>query len=799
MRTRRRRWRSCARAACGSSASPTGTTSSAAVLERVGLAAAASTASSPRPRRARASPTRRSSCAPSSSPAARPRRPSTSATATRTSTGARAAGIEVLRIDREGGARRHARSPRLPASWRRRADRGGQHRPRVELDPAAGVPPTAALDAAARARRRRRRAAADGPSPTAPPSGERARPLRRPARDRLEPAGSVARRRPDRGDRHARIGTIVVAALRSRARDDRGPRRRPARRRPRASAARRSASPCSTLGGRLERGDRPARPRRRIALAALGMAVLAWLAYVLDRAASSLPLLQPEQEDVTSELGDRQGLASVSVAVAGVPDRRRRAALGGAVLPRASCSPGCGARCRCWPAASISALVWGSLHLGGGNIGVAVQLSVFGVILAWLYERSGTPLGADHRPHDQQHDRLHPAGHRRGLTQPSKQAVSALDPPHEPRSRLPAASSSRSADPVPRRSARARRQTTAVPEAPRRHRAAAERRPSTSRARGPTAPAPTTPRPRRPPTRRRRRVRLKGVRGGKLTAGNKIERGGHAAAVRQGREGDGPAQPRQEDGQAQDRQRAAEGQGSSTRQVLTLASGWSSRAATASRRSTRRARPSAAPRTAAAPSGSATPTSTRATTATPSKTFNSLLAEPGYVNDEGAQVRLGHRPRRRSPSARSTAWPASENATASDFKKLAKGKGGYNLKHPGAGKHVEADLSRQVMVLAKGDEVDEIYHDLLGRAGDADDPRQVQLLPQGRGLQQPRDVLLGLLHPRLRDARLPLGARPTRRATAACATRSPTRSTSTTGSTSAIPSTSTASRWMERP
>ena len=43
-----------------------------------------------------------------------------------------------------------------------------------------------------------------------------------------------------------------------------------------------------------------------------------------------------------------------------------------------------------WPAALVSALVWGALHLGGGNIGVVVQLSIFGVILAWLYERSGT-------------------------------------------------------------------------------------------------------------------------------------------------------------------------------------------------------------------------------------------------------------------------------------------------------------------------------------------------------------------------------------------------------------------------
>ena len=91
------------------------------------------------------------------------------------------------------------------------------------------------------------------------------------------------------------------------------------------------------------------------------------------------------------------------------------------------------------------------------------------------------------------------------------------------------------------------------------------------------------------------------------------------------------------------------------------------------------------------------------------KTFNRLLANLGYVNDEGSKY----------DSATGRAVLAfhkvngdarSENASASDFKVLAKGNGGYDLKWPEGGKHVEADLSRQVMVLAKGDEVDEIYH-----------------------------------------------------------------------------------------
>ena len=97
------------------------------------------------------------------------------------------------------------------------------------------------------------------------------------------------------------------------------------------------------------------------------------------------------------------------------------------------------------------------------------------------------------------------------------------------------------------------------------------------------------------------------------------------------------------------------------------------------------------------------------------KTFNRLLENLGYVNDEGGNY----------DSATGRAVLAfhkvnnmarTENASSSDFKKLAKGKGGYDLKYPGAGKHVEADLSRQVMVLAKGGEVDEIYHVSSGTA-----------------------------------------------------------------------------------
>ena len=91
------------------------------------------------------------------------------------------------------------------------------------------------------------------------------------------------------------------------------------------------------------------------------------------------------------------------------------------------------------------------------------------------------------------------------------------------------------------------------------------------------------------------------------------------------------------------------------------------------------------------------------------KVFNRLLADLGYVNDEGgaydsATGRAVLAFRKVNNMARKS------SASVSIFKMLAKGKGGYALKHPGAGRHVETDLSRQVMVLANGGEVDEIYH-----------------------------------------------------------------------------------------
>ncbi|MGB2852228.1 MAG: L,D-transpeptidase [Solirubrobacterales bacterium] len=93
--------------------------------------------------------------------------------------------------------------------------------------------------------------------------------------------------------------------------------------------------------------------------------------------------------------------------------------------------------------------------------------------------------------------------------------------------------------------------------------------------------------------------------------------------------------------------------------------------------------------------------------------FNRLLAKQGYVNDGGksfdsatARAVLAYR------KVNQMSW--NSKASGSIFKKLAKGKGGYKVKHPGSGKHVELDISRQILVLAKGGKTDEIYHTSTG-------------------------------------------------------------------------------------
>jgi hypothetical protein len=55
------------------------------------------------------------------------------------------------------------------------------------------------------------------------------------------------------------------------------------------------------------------------------------------------------------------------------------------------------------------------------------------------------------------------------------------------------------------------------------------------------------------------------------------------------------------------------------------------------------------------------------------------------------------------------------SATRGVYRKLFAGEGGFRLKYPKAGKHVEFDWSRQVLVLARGGQPERIYHASSGK------------------------------------------------------------------------------------
>lgn len=99
-------------------------------------------------------------------------------------------------------------------------------------------------------------------------------------------------------------------------------------------------------------------------------------------------ILSPEQEDLAENLGADRDAGLLVTVLAGALIVVG-AALGEELFFRGFIFGGLRQTLPLWPAAVISGLVFGLLHLTAGNLAVGLQLSVFGVILAWLYERTG--------------------------------------------------------------------------------------------------------------------------------------------------------------------------------------------------------------------------------------------------------------------------------------------------------------------------------------------------------------------------------------------------------------------------
>jgi uncharacterized protein len=115
--------------------------------------------------------------------------------------------------------------------------------------------------------------------------------------------------------------------------------------------------------------------------------VLAYLGY-LGCAIVIAALIQPEQEDVTRELGVDEGTLGAIVAgvlIIGVAPFTEEVFFRGFMFT--------GMR-RALPfvlAALIPSLIWGLFHYTGPESwGVVLQLSIFGLWLCWLYERTGS-------------------------------------------------------------------------------------------------------------------------------------------------------------------------------------------------------------------------------------------------------------------------------------------------------------------------------------------------------------------------------------------------------------------------
>lgn len=126
---------------------------------------------------------------------------------------------------------------------------------------------------------------------------------------------------------------------------------------------------------------------RRFALSMLGLAAVAWFAYAIVQG-SLAPLIHPEQDDVTKELGTNSSSAfsvvvTVLLVVAG-------AALSEELLFRGVIFAGLRRSMSLLPAALISSVLWALLHLSAANVAVVGVLAIFGLVLAWLYERTGS-------------------------------------------------------------------------------------------------------------------------------------------------------------------------------------------------------------------------------------------------------------------------------------------------------------------------------------------------------------------------------------------------------------------------
>jgi L,D-transpeptidase catalytic domain len=100
--------------------------------------------------------------------------------------------------------------------------------------------------------------------------------------------------------------------------------------------------------------------------------------------------------------------------------------------------------------------------------------------------------------------------------------------------------------------------------------------------------------------------------------------------------------------------------------------------------------------------------------------FNRLLRKRGYYTTDNNGYG-SHTERAVMAFRKVNGMARTFNATPGIFKRIAAGKGGFDLRYPGAGRHVEVDISRQVMVLADNGKPQHTFHVSTGAAATPSD------------------------------------------------------------------------------
>ncbi len=119
----------------------------------------------------------------------------------------------------------------------------------------------------------------------------------------------------------------------------------------------------------------------------VGLTVGAFVAYLAVATLFASLLADPEQIDVADELGfdtSTFGAISAGILIVGL------APLAEEVFFRGFFYGGLRSRMPVWAAALASGAFFGVIHITTGNLAVVVQLTVLGIVLALLYERTGS-------------------------------------------------------------------------------------------------------------------------------------------------------------------------------------------------------------------------------------------------------------------------------------------------------------------------------------------------------------------------------------------------------------------------